>query len=93
MVSKKQIFVIFACDEHKSRHSMSLLMATTSVKKLRSFLANKIAADDFVYIDDDLDKKEQVKRFKYDFDNNNRTYINNNLIYGFYDYTHDGEEM
>lgn len=93
MVSKKQIFVIFACDEHKSRHSMSLLMATTSVRKLRSFLANKIAADDFVYINDDMDKKEQVKRFKYDFDNNNCTYINNNLIYGFYDYTHDGEEM
>lgn len=93
MVSKKQIFVVFACDEYKSRHSMSLLMVTTSVKKLRSFLANKIATDDFVYIDDNLDKDEQVKRFKYDFDNNNRVYINNNLIYGFYDYTHDGEEM
>ena len=93
MVSKKQIFVIFACDEHKSRHSMSLLMATTSVRKLRSFLAKKIAVDDFVYIDEGLDKAEQVKRFKQDFDNNNRTYINNNLLYGFYDYTHDGEEM
>lgn len=93
MVSNKQIYFIFYCDEHKSRHSMTLLMATTSVRKLRSFLAQKIAEGDFTYVDDSLDKAEQVKRFKYDFDNKNRTYINDYLIYGFYDYAYDGEQI
>ena len=93
MVKKKQIFIIFACDEWRSRGSSSLLMVTSSVRKLRSFLVKKISAGDFIYRDADLPISKQVKSFKYDFDHMDNTYINNNLLYGYYDYTYDGEEM
>ena len=91
---KKQIFLVFACDAWKSRGSSSLLMVTSSVRKLRSFLIKKIEAGDFVYRgDSDTPISQQVKHFKYDFDHESRDFINGCLQYGFYEYTYDGEEM
>ena len=90
---KRQIFIIFVCDEWKSRDSSSLLMVTSCVRKLRSFLVKKIKAGDFIYGDTDLPVSKQVKSFKYDFDHMDNDHINGNLLYGYYDYTYDGEEM
>lgn len=48
-MSKKQIYTVFACDEWKSKDSMRLLMATTSVRKLKSFIVRKISQGEFDY--------------------------------------------
>ena len=45
----KQIFTVFACDQWKSRNSMRLMMATTSVRKLKSFIVRKIIDKTFTY--------------------------------------------
>lgn len=46
-MSKKQIYTVFACNEWKSKDSMRLLMATTSVRKLKSFIVRKISQGEF----------------------------------------------
>lgn len=94
----KQVFVVFSCDEDKSDESMKLLMATTSVRKLKSYIAKRIEDDTFGYDDDEISKKHQIKRFKFDFDagigkSALRHMINARLHNGFYDYCYDGEEF
>lgn len=93
-MSKKQIYTVFACDEWKSKDSMRLLMATTSVRKLKSFIVRKIADETFTYDKgSELSIPQQVKLFKADFENALRADINNCLHYGFLDYCYDGEEI
>lgn len=89
----KQIYTVFVCDQWKSWDSMRLLMATTSVRRLRSFIVRKIADEIFTYDKgDELSISQQVKLFKQDFENGLLEDINNCLHYGFLDYRHDGEE-
>lgn len=93
-MSKKQIYTVFACDEWKSKDSMRLLMATTSVRKLKSFIVRKIADETFTYDKgSELSIPQQVKLFKIDFENALREDINNCLHYGYLDYCYDGEEI
>ena len=92
-MSRKQIFMVWSCDDWQSRDSMRLLMATTSTRKLRSFIAAKIKDDTFGYDDDDISKKHQVERFKFDFDSGQQVTINGRLNGGCYDYCYDGEEV
>lgn len=93
-MSKKQIYTVFACDEWKSKDSMRLLMATTSVRKLKSFIVRKIADETFTYDKgSELSISQQVKLFKIDFENALREDINNCLYYGYLDYCYDGEEI
>lgn len=62
----KQIFTVFACDEWKSQDSMRLLMATTSIRKLASFIARKIADETFSYNKgESLSVSQQVKLVNY----------------------------
>lgn len=92
-MSRKQIFMVWSCDDWQSRDSMRLLMATLSTRKLRSFIAARIEDDTFGYEDDEIPKKRQVERFKFDFDNGLREVINGRLHNGCYDYCYDGEEI
>jgi hypothetical protein len=94
----KQIFVVYACDEWKSTDSMQLLMATTSVRKLKSYIAKRIEDDTFGYGDEELSKKKQAAKFKFDFsagvgESSMRRTINDQLHNGYYDYCYDGEEI
>lgn len=89
----KQIFVVWSCNDWQSRDSMRLLMATTSTRKLRSFIAAKIKDDTFGYGDDEIPKERQGERFELDFDDGQRVMINGRLRGGCYDYCYDGEEI
>ena len=91
MPSKKLIYLVYSCDEWTSRDSMRLEMATTSVRRLKAFIAKKIKDGDYNY--DSNDHTKQVAEFKRDFVHKGRDYINSKLTYGFYDCTHDGEEI
>ena len=89
-----QIYTVFACDEWKSRDSMRLLMATTSIRKLKSFIVRKISDETFTYDKgNELSIPQQVKLFKMDFENGLRNDVNGCLHYGFLDYCYDGEEI
>lgn len=89
----KQIYVVCSCDAWKSHDSEKTLMVTTSVRKLKSFIAKKIRDDTFDYYLSEWSKKKQEEKFKRDFDIIPREQINNYLIYGMLDYYYDGEEI
>lgn len=91
--NKKQIFLLYTCDEQCSTKSQRLIMATTSSTKLKNKIAKLIEIGDFDYNCSEWDRDVQVKYFKKDFDTYTRTDINNLLKYGFLDYCYDGEEI
>ena len=91
MKSKRQIFLVYACDEWKSKDSMRLELATTSVRRLKSFVAKKIKDGDYYY--NSARESMQVAEFKQDFVHKTRDYINSKLVYGCMDYVYDGEEI
>ena len=94
MASKKQIYTIFACDAWQSKDSTRLMMVTTSVRRLKSFIAKQIEDEVFEYGDDDrLPPKKEAALFRKDFEEEEQRTINDRLRYGFYDYTYDGEEI
>ena len=45
---KQQIYLVYSCDEWKSRENMHLILATTSADRVRDFVAGKIQCDDGV---------------------------------------------
>lgn len=88
------IYLAYACDEWKSTSSEKLLMATTSARKLKSFVAKKIEAGDMEYRTDICSApKKQATQFRKDFDVLTRRELNTHLQYGYFDYTKDGEEI
>lgn len=90
----KRIYTAWTCDEWKSYNSMRLLMATTSVRKLRSFVARKIADETFIYNKgNELTIPQQVKLFRSDFENSSLATLNDGLHYGFLDDCNDGEAI
>ena len=94
MASKKQIWMVYTCDNWKGK-PMQCIMCTTSVRKLKSFIITKIKDDTFSYSIGGFsaNKTEQIKQFKADWELKTRDEINWNLIDGYYDYCYDGEEI
>ena len=97
MKNMKQIFIVYSCDEWKTK-PMSIEMVTTSSRKLKSFIAHMIYMEDAEYLPfDQIGHKrtavQQEKLFKEDFDKLTRDEINSNLRYVFYDYAYDGERI
>lgn len=93
-MSKKQIYTVFTCDIWKGTDSMRLVLCTTSVRKVKSFIANEIEAGYMEYNDGtESTTKQQVKKFRSEFDWKTREEINNRLDYGFIDYCYDGEPI
>lgn len=88
---QKQIFIVFEAPED-SGDSIPI-MATTSVRKLKKFIAEKIKEDFFFYGDTEWSKARQVREFKLDFKKETRDNICKKLNWGFYDYCYDGVEF
>lgn len=92
--SKKQIFLLYSCDEWKSTDSLRLVCATTSPTKMKMAIASMIEAGEMEYFmeEDTTDNlKKAAKRFREDWKYLTRRDLNNYLKYGFYDYAYDGE--
>ena len=88
----KQIFLLYSCDAWKST-PMDLIWVGTSQQKLRKYIIHQIELGDMSYYDVILDTKMQISKFKTDWKKELRSTINDRLIYGFYDYCHDNEEV
>lgn len=92
--SNKQIYLAYSCDEWKSNSSMGLLMATTSVRRLKAFVAKEIANGNMDYSNGITETpKRMSEKFQKDFDIIPRERVNDNLVYGYIDYCYDGEEI
>lgn len=93
MASKKQIYLVFSCDGHKTHASERLIMATTSVRKLKSFLVKEIENGDIHYSNGITETpKRMAARLRKEFDVLTRREINDRLVYAYIDYCYDGEE-
>lgn len=92
--SKRQIYLVYSCDEWKSNSSMGLLMATTSVRRLKAFIAKEIANGNMDYSNGITETPKRMSaKFEKDFDIIPRERINDSLVYGYFDYCYDGEEI
>lgn len=92
--SKKQIYLVYSCDDWTSTNSFRLMMATTSKRKLKAYVAKAIKDDNFRYgWEDNASKTRQVSDFKRDFECSTNDDINDKLTYGFIDYCYDGEDI
>lgn len=91
-MKRRQIFLVFSCDEWKSRDSMRLDMATMNVRHLRHFISEKIKKGDYEYGDSELSARKQAEQFRKDFETETASYIDSLLRYATYEYVIDGEE-
>ena len=94
----KPIFAVYSCGRSK-RDEDRLLMATTSIRKLKSFIAVKIEGYKFHYTDGSGIEKQHLF-FKSDFDLARRPVqvldvklLNDRLINARIEIFYDGEEI
>ena len=89
----RHIFYVMSCDEWKSHDSERLVWIGSSDQKTKMFISRQIENGDMLYGEEEMPPKRQAKQFREDWKNKTRTYLNSNLMYGFYDYVHDNEEV
>jgi hypothetical protein len=91
--SKKQIYIIQKCNYIDQ--PIIIMMVTTSVVKLKSFIIKKIRDEnsDIFYDNERMSKSMQVREFKSDWKILTREKINEKLYGIKYDYVYDGEEI
>lgn len=90
--SKKQIFLLWACDEWKSVDSKRLVCATTSPTKMKMAIARMIECGNMEYFScKTSNSKEAAAQFKKDWKYLTPRMLNDFLKYGFYEFVYDGE--
>ena len=92
-MSKRQIFLVFDCDGWTRIDSMRLVLVTTSPRRLKSFVADKIERGDFKYAGSGNTPRQKAASFKKDFGIHTRDWLNSMLEYGFMSCEYDGEEI
>lgn len=93
--SKKQIFLLFSCDEWKGTESMQLVSVCLSETMLKRAIIREIRDGNMMYnplTSLDCTREEMIQEFKDDWAFRSRQEINGKLVGGFYDYTYNGEQ-
>lgn len=90
MMFKKTIWMTFSGNIRDGKSQ--IIMCTSSKRKLKSFIASKIRDNAFVYGNNGIKKRKQIKNFKLDLKAGQLGTINSTLRGGYVDYTYDGEE-
>jgi len=91
--SSKQIFLLYATDVFKSTSSQSLIFVGTSQQKSKMKIAKEIEEGNMEYFDSSLPAKTQSTIFKKDWTRETRSFLNSRLVYGYFDYVYDNEEL
>lgn len=92
-MSKKQIWLVYEKEYIHEEEPKTVVFVTTSFRKVKSFLINKIKVGECIYANSESSISRQIQRFRYDMKTKNREVINNNLSSYYYTYWYDGEEM
>lgn len=88
----KNIYILYSCDAWKSNNSMSIIVATTSIRKLKSIIVKEIEEGNIEYERyDNITAKNQAKALIKDWSENGPEYIFANLKYGYVEVFVDGE--
>lgn len=87
----KQIFLLYSCDEWKSKDTMILVCASTATTKIRKAIIAQLNSNDMEYSNGEkLTEQKQIAMFKKDWKTELRDNINDKLRFGFFDYVYDG---
>lgn len=90
----KKIYILSSCDEWKSYSTMNLIMASTSITKIKSEIIKQIKEGNIEYNRVGSESKtEQIKDFKEDLKKYKEDFAFNNLKYGFVNIVNDGEKQ
>lgn len=91
----KQIYILNSCDEWKSWSSMSLIMASTSLRKIKGEIVKQIKEGNIEYKrgNQNLSKTAQIKMLREDYKTHGEKFIFDNLNYGYINDVADGERQ
>lgn len=89
----KNIYILSNCDEWKEYSSMSLVAATTSIRKIKSIIIQKIEDGNMEYKrgNNELSKTNQIKMLREDWEQKGEDFVFDNLDYGYIEVVLDGE--
>lgn len=89
----KNIYILSSCNEWKEYSSMSLVAATTSIRKIKSIIIQKIKDGDMEYKrgNYELSKTKQIKMLREDWGYMGEDFVFDNLDYGYVEVVMDGE--
>jgi len=89
----KNIYILSSCNKQKEYSSMSLVAATTSIRKIKSVIIQRIKDNDMEYKRgyDELSKAKQIKKLREDWDYMGMNFVFDNLDYGYVEIVADGE--
>lgn len=89
----KKIYILSSCNEWKEHRSMSLVAATTSIRKIKSIIIQEIKDDNMEYKrgNDDLSITGQIKMLRKDWNERGADFVFDNLTYGYVETVMDGE--
>lgn len=89
-----QIYILSSCNIYKEYSSMKLVMATTSVRKVKDEIKNQIRSGDMDYdYGRGLSKAERCVTLEEDYKKYGISYLNNCLECGHVNIVGDGERM
>ncbi len=89
----KNIYILYTCNEWKEYSSMSLVVASTSIRRIKSIIIQKIKDDDMEYKRgwNDISKTKQIKMLREDWNEKGSNFVFDNLDYGYVEVVADGE--
>lgn len=89
----KNIYILSSCNEWKEYSSMALVAATTSIRKVKSIIIQRIRNNEMEYKrgNDGLSKTKQIKMLHEDWRYMGENFVFDNLDYGYVEVVCDGE--
>lgn len=91
----KTIYILSSCNEWKKRDSMSLVTASTSIRKIKSIIIQEIKNGDMKYKgicrEENPSATQQIKALRKDWEEYGNDFVFNCLEYGYVNVVEDGE--
>ncbi len=91
----KNIYILSTCNEWKEWSSMSLVAASTSLRKIKSIIIQKIKDNDIEYkgscSDENASITNQIKTLRKDWEECGKDFVFEHLEYGYVETVEDGE--
>ena len=87
------IYVLNNCDEWKSKSSMSLIMVSTSLERIKREIIKQLKDGNIEYKkgNENISKTAQIKMLMEDYKNDGIQFVFDNIEYGFVNIVIDGE--
>ncbi len=91
----KNIYILYTCNEWKEYSSMSLVAASTSIRKIKSIIIQKIKDNDMDYkgrcSDENASITKQIKALREDWKEYGEDFVFKHIEYGYIEVVEDGE--